>query len=205
MDGKHARSVDDIIADHEAKRQKSDHSESDEMSDGEEQRPTDLVVIGDYYDLPPKFDGYLPLFLLALSAQSPTADAPGVRIWAMGDVEGSKYWERKGSEAQIEKVAEEMWFPQIIANELQERILSEGEESVPRGEFIEEACNDQGISVLVCKPLPAHHVQKSCPHHVLCVRNTEFGILTFCFQSVTDCLCAACQGEAHCVARYVQL
>ena len=72
----------------------------------------------------------------------------------MGDVSGSKYWELPGSDECAKKVVEGQWLPQIIANELHERMLSEGVESVPRGEFMEEACNEEGESVLVLlKPI----------------------------------------------------
>ena len=115
----------------------------------ENRKTCDVVLFGDYCLPSPEWKGELPLRPIAVSTSKPTADVPVVRVFAMGDVSGSKYWELPGSEGHAEKVAIELWLPQVVANELYERMLSEGEESVPRGEFIEEACNEGGESVLV--------------------------------------------------------
>ena len=109
----------------------------------------DLVLFGDYMLPGPDWTGEIPLTPIAVSPADPNHDAPTVRVFTMGDVSGSKYWEVPGSEGHAEKIYEESWLPQIVANELHERIINEGRDSVPRGEFIEEACNEGGESVLV--------------------------------------------------------
>jgi hypothetical protein len=109
----------------------------------------DLVLVGDFYDFPKEWRGEKDAKHLAISQSTPTIHAPAVRVFAVGNVTGSKYWEHIGTDDYLTRVSEDAWLPQIVANELHERIISEGEESVPRGEFIEEALNDSGESILV--------------------------------------------------------
>mmetsp|Transcript_23312 Transcript_23312/g.58437 ORF Transcript_23312/g.58437 Transcript_23312/m.58437 type:complete len:1029 (+) Transcript_23312:225-3311(+) len=129
----------------------------------------DVVLYGDYggslkglrvdSEQPPESDSKtpseskwdVPRCVLAVSDGDANEDAPKVRVWAVGTEvkESTKYWELKGSEEHSKKVADGAWLPQIVANELHERMLEEGEESVPVGEFIEEACNESGDSLLV--------------------------------------------------------
>jgi len=112
----------------------------------------DLVIFGDYMFPEPDWKGEIPSEPIAVSTTDPEPDAPNetqVRVFAMGNVSGSKYWEPLGSEGQVEAYNDGLWLPQIIADELHERIVEEGMDSVARGEFIEEACNESGESVLV--------------------------------------------------------
>jgi hypothetical protein len=109
--------------------------------------PHDLVLVGDYCQHPPLVEwnkGLLPLCPIAESTLGL------VRVFAMCDIYGGKYWEIPGSEGYAAKVAEGLWLPQIVANDLQMRILSDGEDSVPLEMFIEEVYNhDDGESLLV--------------------------------------------------------
>jgi hypothetical protein len=101
----------------------------------------DLVIVGDYTD---DFTGVHDLHPLAVSADKPT-----VRVYACGSVAKSKYWEPQGTQEYNVAVAVGTWLPQIVADELQARLLAEGEDCIPRGEFMEEVCNDGGESVLI--------------------------------------------------------
>jgi hypothetical protein len=112
--------------------------------------PLNLVLVGDYQSLlklwTTEFDVHNPLYVSTVPISS---KVPRVCVFALGVVTGAKYWEQPGSKAHATKVESGDWLPQMVANELQNRIVEEGEDSVPRGEFIEEACNVDGESILV--------------------------------------------------------
>ena len=113
-------------------------------------KPLYLVIVGDYQSLlkpwTAEFDVDNPLYVSTVPISS---KVPRVYVYALGVVTGAKYWEQPGSKEHTIKVESGDWLPQMVANELQLRIVNEGEESVPRGEFIEEACNEDGESILV--------------------------------------------------------
>ena len=113
-------------------------------------KPLRLLIVGDYQSLlkpwTAEFDVETPLYVSIVPISS---KVPRVYVYALGVVTGAKYWEQPGSKEHSTKVESGDWLPQMVANELQTRIVEEGEESVPRGEFIEEACNEDGESVLV--------------------------------------------------------
>ena len=117
-----------------------------------EGKTCDLVLFGDYMFPESNWKGEIPSEPIAVSTTDPKPGAPKetqVRVFAMGNVSGSKYWEAPGSKDHAEEVNDDAWLPQIVADELHERIVEEGRDSVAPGEFIEEACNESGESLLV--------------------------------------------------------
>lgn len=153
-------------------------NQTDKKSDMSRQGPEpmdvddsrDIVLYGDYdgaveglgVDLPDPNGGALvdvPVKLLAVSGGEAAKGVPEVRVWAIGDESRTKYWERKDTEEQKSKAAAGEWLPQIVANELFARMADEGEETVPVHEFIEEACNDTGDSVLAVEANLFHNEQ----------------------------------------------
>lgn len=108
-----------------------------------------MVLFGDYVSLDENWKGEIPLAPIAVSTTGPEPDVPTVRVFVAGVVSGSKYWGSPGSEAHTEEVDDEVWLPQIVADDVRKRMVQEGRESVARGKFIEEARNESGESVLV--------------------------------------------------------
>ena len=125
----------------------------------------DLVLFGDYMLPSHDWTGDIPLTPLAVSSCDWTGDIPltplpvslsgakqeafTVRVFAMCNFPGSKYWEMPGSEEHTDAILDDSWFPQIVADQIHERIVDKGRGSVPQGKFIEEACNEFAESVLV--------------------------------------------------------
>mmetsp|Transcript_6055 Transcript_6055/g.14576 ORF Transcript_6055/g.14576 Transcript_6055/m.14576 type:complete len:1063 (-) Transcript_6055:927-4115(-) len=126
----------------------------------------DLVIFGDYEEavkglgVDSSDDARaspvsVPLKLLAVSEGPGSEDAPKVRVWCIGSKDDPKYWETKKSEDGTKSLA------LIVANELHDRMVEEGEDSVPVDEFVEEACNDAGESLLVVEAGLLHSRQGS--------------------------------------------
>lgn len=109
----------------------------------------DLVLFGDYMLPSHDWTGDIPLTPLAVCSAGANQEAFTVRIFAMSHSPGTKYWEMPGSVEHAEAISDDSWFPQIVADEIYERIERKGRDSVPQGEFIEEACNRFEESVLV--------------------------------------------------------
>lgn len=108
----------------------------------------DLVLVGDYWLPSGNWKGEMPMLPIAMSEAIP--GVPQVRVFSTGNLGGSKYWELPGSAGWAEKVEGGAWLPSIVAKEMHERVVMEGlQAAVPRGEFIEEACNEAGESILV--------------------------------------------------------
>ena len=109
----------------------------------------DLVLFGDYMLPSHDWTGDIPLTPLPVSSGGFKQEAFTVRVFAMCNFPGSKYWEMPGSEEHTDAILDDSWFPQIVADQIHERIVDNGRGSVPQGKFIEEACNEFAESVLV--------------------------------------------------------
>lgn len=128
-----------------------DADEADDVADDADEPDNvlhrDLVIVGDYGSCVQYLtvdskethsNDEAPFCLLAVSEGEVSEDAPKARVWAIGFENVPKYWNGENS-----------GLPQMVADELFNRMLDEGDESVPVGEFIEEACNEHRDSILV--------------------------------------------------------
>lgn len=109
----------------------------------------DVVLFGDYHFPESNWKGEIPLTPIAVSTTDPRPDVPTVRVFTMVMNCGRKYWEVLGSEDHCEAVNCGTWLPQVVADELHDRMVEEGRDSVASGNFIEEALNESGESILV--------------------------------------------------------
>lgn len=109
----------------------------------------DVVLFGDYHFPESNWKGEIPLTPIAVSTTDPKPDVPIVRVFTVAMDHGSKYWEPQNSEDHCEAVNRGTWLPQVVANELHDRMVKEGRDSVASGNFIEEACNESGETILV--------------------------------------------------------
>lgn len=120
--------------------------------------PREVVIYGDYEGCLEDLAGDAlsdPVLTLLASSDEDYNDAyPQVRVYCVGTDKHQKYWEKEGSDVHAEKVAEGRWFPQVIADELFERICDDGENSVPATHFIEESFTEyQDRLLIVSVPL----------------------------------------------------
>ena len=101
----------------------------------------DLVLFGDYVSPPFHWKGETPLTPIAVSGI--------VRVFTADIYSGSKYWGAPGSNSHAEELCDGIWLPQLVADELHERIVQEGRGSIVEGKFIEEAYTMNRESILV--------------------------------------------------------
>jgi hypothetical protein len=96
-----------------------------------------------------------------------------VRVFALGEVEECLYFERKGGAAYIEKMRTNgEWLPQLLASELHQRMVDEGPDAILPDVFIEEASNEDGVSLLVVD----FGLFENAHHSICCVQDAKRSI-----------------------------
>jgi hypothetical protein len=95
-------------------------------------------------------DGNLPPTPIATCSckPDPAGRTSTLNVYQIG--EDSKYYPQPGTPEQMAAVLKETWLPMIIASEMSARMENgDGTDEIPLGEYIEEACNEEGTRMLL--------------------------------------------------------